>query len=343
MTGINTYALPKGSWILVTGANGFVPSNIIDELLSLGYRVRGSTRTPMPWLDNYFQEKFGPQAYESVIVASFSDKGAISAAMQGVDGVIHAASDLTFSPDPESVIPWVVGATLNVLEAAQQHSVKRVVLVSSSSAADMMTPSAEKKVLHADSWNKDAFRLAWDKQTPSKSKGLAVYSASKTEGERQAWDWVKENSPAFTFNTVLPCLNVGRILHPEIFGSTMGWTRKLIQGDPTAFTMFPEQWFVDVQDTARLCAIGLLHPDVQSERVFAFGEQQNWNDIVGILRKVLPKCTLLCEGPENEGRDQMEIRPRERSESLLRDFYGQSGWTTIHDSLSRGTKDLSEV
>lgn len=36
---------------------------------------------------------------------------------------------------------------------------------------------------------------------------------------------------------------VGKILHPEIFGSTMGWTLRLLQGDPTAFFKFPERMY----------------------------------------------------------------------------------------------------
>ena len=36
-------------------------------------------------------------------------------------------------------------------------------------------------------------------------------------------------------------LQVGKILHPEIFGSTMGWTRRLLEGNPAAFSKFPER------------------------------------------------------------------------------------------------------
>jgi len=34
--------IPPGSKILVTGANGFIGSNVVDQLLSLGYFVRGT-------------------------------------------------------------------------------------------------------------------------------------------------------------------------------------------------------------------------------------------------------------------------------------------------------------
>lgn len=51
------------------------------------------------------------------------------------------ASDLTFSGDPHTVIPWVIKATLNILEvASKKPSIQRVVLVSSSSATYSMMP-----------------------------------------------------------------------------------------------------------------------------------------------------------------------------------------------------------
>lgn len=48
---------------------------------------------------------------------------------------------MTFSGDPNAVIPWVVKAAVNVLEvAALKPPIKRVVLVSSSSTLYGLTP-----------------------------------------------------------------------------------------------------------------------------------------------------------------------------------------------------------
>lgn len=112
----------------------------------------------------------------------------------------------------------------------------------------------------ADTWNDDAVAAAWSKDTPPEEKPFTVYAASKTEGERAAWKWIKEEKRGFTLNTVLPNMNVrlslsvhcigrpkltdismqyGRILSPEIPGSTMGWTRDLLLGDDKVLKMFP--------------------------------------------------------------------------------------------------------
>jgi nucleoside-diphosphate-sugar epimerase len=96
------------------------------------------------------------------------------------------------------------------------------------------------------------------------------------------------------------------------------------------------EWFVDVEDTAKLHVIALLDPEVKSERIFAFAETYTWTDILAIIRRILPEgCEQLVSPPENEGRDISRILPRERAEELLQNFYGK-GWTKLEDSIAAG-------
>lgn len=60
----------------------------------------------------------------------------------------------------------------------------------------------------SDTWNEESIKAAWDPTTPEDAKAFAVYSASKAEGEKAAWAWMRDNQPHFEFNTVLPDLNV---------------------------------------------------------------------------------------------------------------------------------------
>ena len=83
------YAIPPGSRILVTGANGFIGSQVVQQLLSLGYLVRGTVRSQKPWLDELFKSKFGPNSFESVIIPDLSDFDTLSKTMNDVSGVIH--------------------------------------------------------------------------------------------------------------------------------------------------------------------------------------------------------------------------------------------------------------
>lgn len=73
-------AIPVGSLILVTGANGFIGSHITDQLIQAGYRVRGSTRdtTKVAWM----KEMFGNQ-FEAVVVKDMADDGAFDEACKG--------------------------------------------------------------------------------------------------------------------------------------------------------------------------------------------------------------------------------------------------------------------
>lgn len=61
-------------------------------------------------------------------------------------------------------------------------------------------------------FNDSAVAAAWDPATPDDFKFYAVYAASKTQGEKAAWEWIKKNKPNFVFNTVLPSFNVRPLL-----------------------------------------------------------------------------------------------------------------------------------
>jgi nucleoside-diphosphate-sugar epimerase len=110
--------------LLVTGATGFVGAAIVKHALASGYRVRAFSRRP----DD------ASAAHEHV-TGDILDARALSAAMQGVDGVIHAAALAhIFSASPKIDRQFELinhtGAA-NVVHAAVAAGVRRYVLVSS--------------------------------------------------------------------------------------------------------------------------------------------------------------------------------------------------------------------
>ncbi|OKL62677.1 hypothetical protein UA08_01342 [Talaromyces atroroseus] len=328
-------ALPRGSLILVTGANGYVASHVINSLLALGYRVRGTVRASKPWLDEYFVGKYGPGTYESVVVPKFDAADAFGGVMQGIDGVVHVATEISFNPDPNYVIPPVKTAAENILKAAAaEESVKRVVFTSSAGAVLLPRVNDEYSV-DEDTWNDFAVQAAWDPNSPEDFRGPLVYCASKVESERTAWKFMAEEKPSFVFNSVIPNINFGRILHPQITGSSMGLTRALLKGDQSVTKLLIPQWFIDVEDDAKIHTIALLDPSVGSERIFAFAATYNWTEILGIMRKLRPTNDIIPASPENEGHDLGKILPARRAEELLRNFYGK-GWTKLEDSIAAG-------
>ncbi|KAH8893568.1 NAD(P)-binding protein, partial [Thozetella sp. PMI_491] len=308
-----SFSIPRGSWVLVTGANGYIASHVVDTLLGLGFRVRGTIREDKPWLVQFFEEKYGKGKFESVVIPVMEEDDAFDAAMEGVSGVVHLATDVSMNANPHTVIANVKQATTNALVAATKHkSIKRFVLTSSSSAAIIPKPNVKGITIDKSTWNDEAVSAAWNNSAPEGQQGYYVYAASKTEGERAAWKWVAEEKPQFVLNTVLPNANRLTILL---------------------------EYYVDVGDCARLHVSALLDSSVENERIFAFAREFNWTDVISILRKLRPGREL-PDPPENEGRDYTVVVPQKRAEALLKSFFGQSGWTDMEQSLAEGIEDI---
>jgi len=115
--------------VLVTGGAGFIGSNLVDELLARGLKVRvidifatGSRRNLNPHAD--------------LIEADIRDGEAIRPAFEGIDCVFHVAAlpriPLSIAEPVKTHMTNVVG-TLNVLIAARDAKVRRVIYSGSSS------------------------------------------------------------------------------------------------------------------------------------------------------------------------------------------------------------------
>ncbi len=113
--------------VFVTGAAGFIGSNLIDRLLSDGVSVVG-------W-DNFStgQEQFLSGAKQSdkfrLIRGDNLDLPALTAAMKGCDFVFHLAAnaDVRFGTDhPKRDLEQNTYATFNVLEAMRANGIKRI-------------------------------------------------------------------------------------------------------------------------------------------------------------------------------------------------------------------------
>ncbi|KAJ2987079.1 hypothetical protein NUW58_g4699 [Xylaria curta] len=236
MSPIDQPAIPKGATMLVTAANGFIGSNIVDQFLKLGYKVRGTTRNleKNAWMNKLFDAKYGPGKFELVLVPDMRAEGAYDEAVKGVSAVCHTATNFTLSPNPREVIPDAIQGVLKAMEAAaKEPAVKRFVLCSSAYAAIFPKRNTHVTVT-ADRWNEESIAVANSAEPPYPPElSFSVYAASKALSEKEAWKFVRENKPGFVLNTVLPTAVFGGSLDPvgQGFPSTSNRIVALFNGD----------------------------------------------------------------------------------------------------------------
>ena len=116
---------------LITGGAGFIGTNIIKKLKADGHDVCS--------IDNYSAGRLPERVQDGVeyIEGDIRDMDALAKAMEGVTGVFHTAAvpRMPYSVEhPRETNDNNVTGTLNVLVAARDAGVKRVVYSASSSA-----------------------------------------------------------------------------------------------------------------------------------------------------------------------------------------------------------------
>ena len=125
---------------LVTGAAGFIGSNLVEALLKLDQRVTGLDNFATGHRHNLEQvkESVTEAAWEkfNFIEADIRDASACQAACVGVDFVLHQAALGSVSrsiDDPQTTNATNIDGFLNMLVAARDAGVKRFVYAASSS------------------------------------------------------------------------------------------------------------------------------------------------------------------------------------------------------------------
>lgn len=124
------------STVLVTGADGFIGSHLTEALVRRGYKVRAfvyyNSFNSWGWLDHCAKDVTGK--FE-VIAGDIRDPHGVKAAMQGCDAVLHLAAliAIPFSyHSPDTYVDTNVKGTLNVLQAARELGLRKVVHTSTS-------------------------------------------------------------------------------------------------------------------------------------------------------------------------------------------------------------------
>ena len=129
-------SVKAGATVLVTGADGFIGSHLTEALVRQGYKVRAfvyyNSFNSWGWLDHCDEDVKGN--FE-VFAGDIRDPHGVKEAMKGCDAVLHLAAliAIPFSyHSPDSYVDTNIKGTLNVLQAARELGIKRVIHTSTS-------------------------------------------------------------------------------------------------------------------------------------------------------------------------------------------------------------------
>jgi nucleoside-diphosphate-sugar epimerase len=285
--------------VLITGANGYVGSHVLQEFLAKGISVRSIVRSQakaeqvLSDFPNYRSKlDFG-------IVPDITTPGAFDEVVKSTppfDIVIHTASPFLYkviSSNLEFLDPAIKG-TLEILKSVKAHAptVKRVVITSSCAAvvnfgADPF--SSPKKVYTEDDW----YPLTWDNALAGTSQ--QAYLASKKFAEKAAWSFIEEEKPNFDLVTLTPPMVYGPLRH-SISGvdnlnestariyNLFFTTSKDAELPPNGMPVY-----TDVRDLAIAHLKAATIPEASNKRFIICKGQITSQEISDILRKNIPE------------------------------------------------------
>lgn len=267
---------------LITGGAGFIGSHLAEQLLGGGHGVRV--------LDNLStgkRENLPASQSVEFLHGDIRDRDAVNAAVAGVDGIVHLAAVASVQAsvdDPIGTHGSNFDGTLNLLEAARQHGVRRFLYASSAA-------------IYGDN---EELPIAEN----ARPRPLTPYAADKLAGEHYLSFYHSKyglDTTSFRFFNIF-----GPRQDPSspYSGVISIFTDRLQRGEPV--TIFGDgrqtRDFVYVADLARLL-MKSLSLRTQSGQVLNVGrgQQSSLLDLISALEKLSGKKLQYRHEPERHG------------------------------------------
>jgi dTDP-glucose 4,6-dehydratase len=277
--------------ILLTGAGGFIPSHVAQELIGREHSVRALVHYNSRGSWGYLQH-LSVNSQLEVHLGDVTDAFQMQRLMQGCDAVVHMAAliGIPYSYEaPASYLATNTQGTLNILEAARTVGVKRVIITSTSEVygTARYTPIDEAHPLQA--------------QSP--------YSASKIAADKLAEAYYRSfDLPVVVlrpFNTYGPRQSERAVI-PTILAQALNGKREIRLG-----SLAPQRDLTFVEDTARAFGLALEVPGIEGE-VIHFG--QGYAVSVG---EIAERCLVAAGSTAKIIQETERVRPEKSEVGLL--------------------------
>lgn len=236
--------------ILVTGATGFLGSELAMQLVNAGNNIRCTKRSGsvIPKILIPFQHKI------EWVDADMLDIFALEDALAGVTQVYHCAAWVSLAQkDKQPMIRINVTGTANIVNLCNEHGI-RLLHVSSIAAIGQALPGKLiNENTHLDETNEDD-----------------GYAISKLHSEMEVWRGIAEGLDAVIVN---PSLIIGPNSSVEGTGALFVTVQKGLK-----FYTQGTGGFVDVEDVAK-CMIALMNSKISGERYIISAENISYKNI----------------------------------------------------------------
>lgn len=275
----------KSKKVLVTGADGFIGSHLVEALLAQGIDVRAfvyyNSFNSWGWLDTLPLEV---TSRLDVFPGDIRDPNGVFEAMKGCAVVIHLAAliAIPFSyHSPDSYVDTNIKGTLNVLQAARKLATERVLVTSTSEVYGT------------------AKYVPIDEKHPF--QGQSPYSATKIGADRLAESFYKSfATPVIIvrpFNTYGPRQSARAVIPTIITQLLLGQT------DLHLGSLTPTRDFNYVKDIVRgFIALAEADAALGKEINVATGKEHSIGDVAKILVSLLnPNARIIA--------DEQRLRP----------------------------------
>lgn len=307
--------------VLVTGADGFIGSHLVEQLLEAGCQVRAfvyyNSFNSWGWLDTIGKEKL---SQVEVVSGDIRDRGSVERAMKGIEVVFHLAAliGIPYSYySPESYVGTNITGTLNVLEEAKRTGTERVLVTSTSEVYGT------------------ARYVPIDENHPY--QGQSPYSATKIGADRMAESYYRSFELPVTivrpFNTFGPRQSARAVI-PTIIGQLLNGSTEISLG-----SLSPTRDLVYVKDTVRgFQAIAECDEAIGQEINIATQSEISVGDLAQSLISQINPSAVIRSTEERTRPKNSEVERLFGSNEKIKAL---TGWAPKWD-LQSGLKDTIE-